>query len=406
MIGAEGLDALIAELRRRGYRTLGPVVRDGAIVLGRLRRVGDLPVGWHDEQGPGTYRCRFEGDRALFAWAVGPQSPKPAFLPAQEVLFRARPSAEGLEVEPSPERSAPIALVGIRPCELAGLAVLDRVLAEGPTPDRRYLSRRSDAFVAVVECATPSDSCFCTSTGTGPAAAESVDLVLCELLPDRPVSTRVGGEGGEGGEGDSRGVAVEDDGGDPLGELEGHRLVARAASALGRSLLDTVPHRPARPEDRAARHAALAASSARIRRRLDTQGLPALLDRNLDHPRWADAAARCLSCGNCTMVCPTCFCTDVHDLNDLRGGVERRRRWSSCFELDHSYLHGGPVRASVTSRYRQWATHKLATWHDQFGSSGCVGCGRCITWCPVGIDLTEEVGAIRASDRAGRERTR
>jgi Fe-S-cluster-containing hydrogenase component 2 len=123
-----------------------------------------------------------------------------------------------------------------------------------------------------------------------------------------------------------------------------------------------------------------------------------LLLGNLDHPRWDDVAARCMTCANCTMVCPTCFCMTVEDSSDL-AGVEssRSRRWDSCFTMDHSYVHGGSVRASAKSRYRQWLTHKLATWIDQFGSSGCVGCGRCITWCPVGIDITEEVAAIRNS---------
>ena len=117
-----------------------------------------------------------------------------------------------------------------------------------------------------------------------------------------------------------------------------------------------------------------------------------LLQGNLEHPRWDDVAERCLTCGNCTMVCPTCFCTTVEDHSDLAGRrAERKRRWDSCFTMDFSYIHGGSVRDQARSRYRQWMTHKLASWIDQFGTSGCVGCGRCITWCPVGIDITEEV---------------
>ncbi|NJL29572.1 MAG: sulfite reductase subunit A, partial [Thermoanaerobaculia bacterium] len=134
---------------------------------------------------------------------------------------------------------------------------------------------------------------------------------------------------------------------------------------------------------------------------------PQLLARNVEHRRWDDVAARCLACGNCTMVCPTCFCTSVEDTTDLAGNVaERYRQWDSCFTTDFSYLHGGSVRTSAASRYRQWLTHKLSSWHDQFGTSGCVGCGRCITWCPVGIDITEEAGAIRESERKAQQERR
>jgi Fe-S-cluster-containing hydrogenase component 2 len=134
---------------------------------------------------------------------------------------------------------------------------------------------------------------------------------------------------------------------------------------------------------------------------MDTSGIKELLYRNPEHPRWDDVAERCLACTNCTLVCPTCFCGSVEDVTDLVGETaERWRRWDSCFTLDHSFLHGGSVRSSTRARYRQWLTHKLASWIDQFGTSGCIGCGRCITWCPVGIDITEEVAAIRATDGA------
>ncbi len=136
---------------------------------------------------------------------------------------------------------------------------------------------------------------------------------------------------------------------------------------------------------------------------MDTENLRDLLLSNLEHPRWDDVAQRCLSCTNCTMVCPTCFCASVSEVSDLTGDqVQRVRQWESCFNIDFSYTAGGTVRGDTRSRYRQWLTHKLASWHDQFETSGCVGCGRCITWCPVGIDLTEEVAAIRDQPAARR----
>ena len=138
------------------------------------------------------------------------------------------------------------------------------------------------------------------------------------------------------------------------------------------------------------------ASNASQPRHLDTHDIHDLLLDNLDHPRWDEVAERCLSCANCTMICPTCFCSSVAEVSDLTGEqVRRERTWASCFTAEHSFLNSGVVRNSTSARYRQWLTHKLATWIDQYDTSGCVGCGRCITWCPVGIDLTEEVAAIR-----------
>jgi ferredoxin len=165
-------------------------------------------------------------------------------------------------------------------------------------------------------------------------------------------------------------------------------------------VLTEIPHSQAGTEDIAQAAAVVARTAASMGRTMEAGGVKDLLLRNLQHPRWEDVAERCLTCGNCTMVCPTCFCTAMEDASDVSGQTaSRSRRWDSCFTTDFSYIHGGSVRTSAKSRYRQWMTHKLATWFDQFGTSGCVGCGRCITWCPVGIDITEEVRAIRDSEQ-------
>jgi len=157
--------------------------------------------------------------------------------------------------------------------------------------------------------------------------------------------------------------------------------------------------RPAPPELCRQADEAVARAASQVRS-VEREGLHELLTENFNHPRWEDVAKRCLTCGNCTMVCPTCFCTTIEDTSDLTGAhAERWRKWDSCFTQALSYIHGGSVRQSVKSRYRQWMTHKLASWTDQFGGTGCVGCGRCITWCPAGIDITEEARAIRDGNR-------
>ena len=164
-------------------------------------------------------------------------------------------------------------------------------------------------------------------------------------------------------------------------------------------MVDVISHRTATEAE--SRAAGQVSESVQISKVLDTTDIKGLLYRNYENPRWIEVANRCLTCGNCTLVCPTCFCNTIYEATDLAGKhAERWRKWDSCFNVDFSYIHGGSIRSSPMSRYRQWMTHKLATWIDQFGTSGCVGCGRCITWCPVGIDITEESRAIRESEKS------
>ena len=302
---------------------------DGAIVHGSIEDTADLPAGYTDHQEPGSYRLENEGGDALFRWAVGPASWKSSFFPPHETVWRATAGADGrFNLRETDQQTPPVAVFGARPCEVAAMRVLDRVLAEGDSPDRSYVRRRSGTFVVAAECTAPAATCFCTSMGTGPASGDDVDMTLCELPPD--------------------------------GDAAGYRYLVVAGSERGESALAEVPHRQARSEDLADRVEALAnGRESRWTRSLDVDGLPELLARNLDHPRWEETAQRCLSCGNCTMVCPTCFCSDIHDVSDIDGGVARERSWGSCFDRDHSLLHGGPVRSTTASCYRQWMTHKL-----------------------------------------------
>jgi ferredoxin len=366
-IDSRGLDALIRILGALGYDTVGPVVRDGAIVPGPVAGVADLPVGYRDEQAPGRYQLKRVEDDALFAWAVGPGSWKAELFPSTQELWRAKVDGDQVSFTKPASPAAPMAVIGARPCELAALGVLDRVLRNGEVADPRYVARRDGAFLVVAECGVPAATCFCASMGTGPGTEEGFDLALSEV-----------------------------------GDADRRRFVVRVGTERGAEVLSLLATTAATQEDLAARREMLARAAHAMERHMDVEGLPALLARNLEHPRWDDVAERCLACGNCTLVCPTCFCSAIWDSTDLDGNVVRSRSWASCFELAHSYLYSGPVRVSRRSLYRQWMTHKLSTWWDQFGTSGCVGCGRCITWCPVGIDITAEAAAIRSSDGVGR----
>lgn len=359
VLDLEGFDALIAALVRSGYRVIGPTVRDGAIVYDEVVARDDLPVGWGDQQEAGRYRLRRREDAALFGYAVGPHSWKRYQLPPETRLWRARLAEDGslIDYADDEEPSQPLAFLGVRSCELHAMGIMERVLGKGVAA--------RDAFLVAVQCGEAGGTCFCASMGTGPRASDGFDLALTELI-----------------------------------DAGGHRFVVEAGSRRGAEILDDLPTR-ASTADAAAAEAVTARTAAQMGRTLDAEGVHDLLLSNLEHPRWADVAERCLTCGNCTMVCPTCFCTTVEDVTELDGHVERHRRWDSCFTIDYSRMHGGSARTSSRARYRQWMTHKLATWIDQFGTSGCVGCGRCITWCPVGIDITEEVAAIGANGDGG-----
>jgi len=371
-IERDALDGLFAALRERGYTVLGPTLHEQAIVYGEIGGCADLPAGWSDEQDGGHYRLLRRDDEALFAYNVGPHSWKRYQLPPELRLWRAKRGEDGRLTElREPPREAPrYAFVGARACELHALGILDHVLlggahAGGPEASQRV--RREDVFIVAVQCTQAGGTCFCASMGTGPTADSGYDLALTEVLEE----TR-------------------------------HYFTLDVGSERGAELVADLRHAPAAAEEQASARVARERAAAQMGRELDVSDIRELLYRNYEHPRWEQVAERCLACGNCTMVCPTCFCTSVEDVTDLQGEhVERHQRWDSCFTIDYSHIHGGPVRSSTRSRYRQWMTHKLATWIDQFGSSGCVGCGRCITWCPVGIDITEEARAIRDSEAAG-----
>ncbi|WP_435824524.1 4Fe-4S dicluster domain-containing protein [Nocardia rhamnosiphila] len=357
MIDRAGLDRLVEVLRARGYRVIGPRVRDGAVVLDELESGSELPDGWGVETAPGYYRLRRRADHAVFAHSAGPGSWKQFLHPP-----RRRISAMGPDLEPEPAEAVPArsAFLGVRGCDLAAMGILRRVLGGGAQPDAGFTARTGDLFVVAANCTEPGGVCFCASMGTGPGVTAGYDLALTEQTgPEHRFVVDVGSEAGA----------------EVLGELGSVREAGDAEVAQARD--------------------AVSAAAGKMGRTMPDVDLPRLVRDSRESPHWQDVASRCLTCGNCTMVCPTCFCTTTEDITDLTGDhAERWERWASCFELDFSYVHGGDVRQSGESRYRQWLSHKLGTWHEQFGSSGCVGCGRCIDWCPAGIDLTAEVASL------------
>jgi ferredoxin len=352
----QALQSLLDTLANDGYDCIGPRIRDGAIVYDAIADASDLPVGIQAHQSPGEYRLEAQRHGRCFAWANGPQALKPLLFQPRETLWRCVRDSDGHlrfeEVAPAPARRA---VLGVRACDLAALVLQDKHFLH-QQDDPGYRIRRTDLLLVAVDCGHPADTCFCASTGDGPTVAGGTDLALTEL----------------------------DDG-----------FLVRAYTEAGGRIQDALPMRDATEDELRAAETQREQATQAQHRRLPGRNLRDALFANLDHARWDEVAERCLACGNCVAVCPTCFCSTERDSASLDGSEsEHQRLWDTCYSAEHSYLHGRLLRPDTRTRYRQWLTHKLGGWHDQYGRSGCVGCGRCITWCPVGIDITEEASAL------------
>lgn len=352
------LQQLLDALSTKGYRIVGPMVRDGSVVWETVRSVSDLPIGWRDQQEPGRYRLEQVGSQEVFGVVHGAQSLKSFVFAPREPLLQIERSKDGFFARPMLPQPEKVAVIGARACDLAGLAIQDRIFLKDTYPDPYYATRREGLFVIAVNCTRALATCFCASMETGPRARSGFDLALTEV----------------------------DD-----------QLLIEAGSDAGRDLLSGLCLSTG-PEELSVEAATRIEACAQSQvRRLDHSRLPQALYDAHEHPRWDEVAGRCLACTNCTMVCPTCFCHTVEETPDLsQQQTTHTRLWDSCFTQEHGYIHGKNMRPTIKDRYRMWLTHKLASWIDQFGTSGCVGCGRCITWCPVGIDLTEELPALLA----------
>jgi len=360
VLGVPELAQLFPSLHKRGYQVVGPAIRGSAIVYDILNGIEELPAGWTSEQEAGRYRLKRRPDGALFGYAVGSQGWKRFLYPAEARIFEAARNGNGFHILHDTAPAPRYAFVGMRACELAAMAIQDRVLLGEQYGEAVYQARRHGVFLVAVNCTVSAPTCFCPSMHTGPPAEAGFDLALTELV-----------------------------------DAQRHVFVAEAGTRQGAEVLIELGAVEADATLRQDAEKAIKAAMAAIDRKLQTSGIREMLYAAFEHSRWDDVAARCLACGNCTMVCPTCFCTTVEDSSSVDGRhAERWRKWDSCFTQNFSYIHGGSVRMSIKARYRQWLTHKLAAWIDQFGSSGCVGCGRCITWCPAGIDITREVAAL------------
>jgi sulfhydrogenase subunit beta (sulfur reductase) len=355
---AGDLHRFVSLLESEFDEVIGPVVEDGVIRLRPIRSADELPTGVTEQQETASYRLLDTGTPLRFSYGLGPDSLKSIVHPPRSPVWTMRRSDGSLIVDQTLHGTTTRAVIGVRACDLQGLAVLERTQTGGQHADPAFAAHRQGLFLVAIDCTHPAPTCFCDTAGEGPVADDGYDLALTELD-------------------DPNGVAY----------------VVRAGTDRGRSLVETLELRPASRVRLTQRRRQLDSTSRAFIRELPDNAADVVA--LVDHEHWSDVAERCLTCGNCTAVCPTCFCTDMEDVVGLDGETATRTRvWDTCFSMEYSRLGATPHRATPTARYRQWLSHKLGTWHNQFGESGCVGCGRCITWCPVGIDLTAEVESL------------
>jgi len=341
-------------LQEAGYQVYGPRVRDGVIQFGSLAGVSSLPQGVSNDQQPGHYRLHSGDSPRLFDWNHGPQGLKPLCFAPHEVLWKE--FGDPFEYRRTLPEVAKTAVIGVRACDLAALSIQDHHFLLEMRPDPHYRQRRESLLLIGVDCAHSAATCFCASTGDGPALDGGYDIGMAELD-------------------DGYLIWSESDEGRAI--TEGLALEPADDAQLGAMLLATTR-----------------AAQEQQRRMPDAKELKQLYQR-LNHSHWDEVAERCLSCGNCTAVCPTCFCYQAEHEMALTGDeAEMVRSWDSCFSPTHSSMGHFQVRNDTRLRYRQWLTHKLAGWQVQQRRTGCTGCGRCIAWCPVGIDLTQEATAV------------
>ncbi|SMF20380.1 4Fe-4S dicluster domain-containing protein [Alteromonadaceae bacterium Bs31] len=359
-LAPESLQNLLTVLEASGYQVMGPQLSEGAIVYDHINDVADLPRGIETLQKPGSYKLQQTSSTRFFNWANGPAALKPLLYKARQALWSCEQVAQavngGFVFKDLVPQAVPTAVIGVRPCDIAAMLIQDEHFIQSEYCDPYYKAERDALFTVAVNCSSCAETCFCASTGDGPSLDDGYDLLMDEL----------------------------DSG-----------FLIRAGSTKGEQVLKKLPVTAA-SEDLTAMAAEQSAHAAEKQKRyLLDENMHANLFSQLDNRRWHDIAERCLSCGNCTSVCPTCFCHRETEQAELDGQSTRHfREWSSCFNADHSVMHGHSLRDSSELRYRQWMLHKLGSWIYQYGRSGCVGCGRCIAWCPAGIDFPAEANAI------------
>lgn len=363
ILSKKQLKQLFALLKQEAFSLIGPVVKDGVISYEEVPVLEELASSVQDKQSPAFYSLKKTNKPYFFSYANGFSSLKKFFFPAQRELFSLkRDKNKRFNIFYPDKPNKKLAFFGIKPCDLAALVVQDKIFMEGDYQDIYYQNLRKNSFIVVANCTHPSENCFCTSFNTGPAVKnkESLDISLTEIL-----------------------------------EADKHYFIAEAFSERAREYFRKLKVPLAKEKDKKMFNKTIEKSARKIKKRVNEEEIKKFFPLSYENYYWREIGKRCLGCGNCTLVCPSCFCSTVLEKSNIGATeAERVKVWDSCFNVEFSYIHPAAVRKNIYSRYRQWLMHKFFNWYKQFKTSGCVGCGRCISWCPVGIDVRDEVNNI------------
>jgi sulfhydrogenase subunit beta (sulfur reductase) len=284
-------------------------------------------------------------------------SPKGILFPQSEILFNYRSEGDTVAIEVPSNEEKPYLIFGVHPCDAMSLTMLEKVFG-GKYKDPYYLERKSKAVVVSTGCPHPPPTCFCTSVGGGPFSPTGSDLLFIEI---------------------------------------GDEYVIQIVSDKGRKLLEDTGLGEADKEKLALRDNVMKRAEAAMGSRVETGGLKEKLDNLFDDPVWGPLTEKCLGCGICTYLCPTCHCFDVLD-EAVGPDGKRLRIWDSClFPLFTLQASGANPRRTVRERYRQRIMHKFSYLVEEHALIGCSGCGRCVTECPVNLDIRQVLNTIQGT---------
>jgi sulfhydrogenase subunit beta (sulfur reductase) len=306
-------------------------------------------------EGVSAYRKIESPEEASLASHNTQKSAKEAFFPQSEVMFRYEKEGNRTQVTSTEEVNRPRLILASRPCDIQAFSMLDQVFSAKEYTDVYFLKKREKTTIVGFACNDPLSTCFCTSTGGGPFTREGSDIFLVDL-------------------GDTYLVEFLTEKGKALSQNEFLREASEGDVARAKKLEEEASKRMTVP--------------------VHLDGIETKLEQMLENPFWDRIHEKCLGCGACTFLCPTCHCFDISDEASQKGG-QRVRNWDTClFSLYSMETSGHNPRPSGRERTRQRLMHKFNYFPKNFQKIACVGCGRCILYCPVNFDIRQAIAEI------------